>query len=247
MQFRILGDLDFLTPRQGHVIVRGKKMELLAILLLRANETVSLDSIVEGMWGSRPPRSAIRNVRTYAWQLRCDLGAEAYRLSGSPGGYRILCKDSELDFAIFQALSDEGFRSARAGDSSTASEKLQEALSCWRGDPFGGISLSQYLQAEVDWLQERRLTVFEELMGALLVQGAYYEVIERTGREIIRHPLREGLYEKLMHSLLRTGRSSEALAAYKKATKILKVELGVEPGDPLQGMYRKIISGSRIA
>lgn len=225
----------------------GKKAELLGVLLLGANETVPLDRIVEGIWGSEPPKSAIRNVRTYAWQVRRELGDEAYRLSHSPGGYKIACAASELDLYIFQQLADEGFRAAKRGETATASEKLEEALSYWRGQPFGGVPLSQYLQAEVDWLQERRLCVLEELLGLHVAQGSHHEVIEKARREIIRHPLRETLHEHLVRSLVRSGRGGEAISAYLKAKQILNAELGVEPAGPLKNLYEEILSDSSCA
>ncbi|MFD6299165.1 BTAD domain-containing putative transcriptional regulator [Streptomyces sp. NPDC060235] len=242
MLFRILGDPDFLTSSQRVVAVKGKKMEFMGMLLLRSNETVSLDRIVEGVWGDRPPKSAVRNVRTYAWSLRNDLDREAHRLSCSPGGYRFSCDQSEFDLAIFQTLAADGLQAARAGNHEASLENLRRALLCWRGAPFGGVTLSQYLQAEVDWMTERRLSVFEALMDALLELGFHQEVVERAGREIVHSPLREGLHEKLVRSLVMSGRPSEALMAYRRAKGIFEAELGVEPGGSLRRSYEEIMS-----
>ncbi|MGW7014433.1 AfsR/SARP family transcriptional regulator [Streptomyces sp. NPDC054951] len=217
-------------------------MEFMGVLLLRANETVSLDRIVEGIWGDRPPKSAVRNIRTYAWSLRNDLDREAHRLSVSPGGYKLSCERGEFDLAIFQASALEGLQAARDGNYEASFEKLRRALSCWRGAPFGGAPLSQYLQAEVDWMTERRLSVFEALLDALIELGLHQEVVERAGREIVHSPLREGLHEKLIRSLALSGRPSEALMAYRRAKGIFEAELGVEPGGSLRKAYEEIMT-----
>lgn len=245
MLFRVLGELDIISSEGDRTIARGKRMELLAILLLRANETVPLDQIIEGIWESRPPKSATRNVRTYAWHIRSYLGQEANRLAATPGGYFISCAPEELDLSIFQRLAEDASRAANRGDNRLASEKYRQALALWRGNPFGGANLSQYLRAEVDWMIERRLSVFEELMDVFAAEGAYQEIIEKVGREVIRYPLRESLHEKIMKAFFHSGRHGDALAAFHKARKAFGAELGIEPGASMKELYEKILASSR--
>lgn len=243
--FRILGDLDIIPSEGDRITTRGKRMQLLAILLLRANETVPLDQIIEGLWGSCPPKSATRNVRTYAWQMRSDLKGEANRLVATPGGYSISCDPAELDLSIFQRLAEDASRAASRGYSGLASEKYRQALALWRGNPFGGANLSQYLRAEVDWMIERRLCVFEEFMEVFAAEGAYQEIIEKVGREVIRYPLRETLYEKMMKAFFYSGRPGDALATFHKARQAFGAELGIEPGASMKELYEKILTSSR--
>lgn len=216
-------------------------MEFLAILLLRANETVALDQIVEGLWGECPPRSAVPNIRTYAWQVRRVLGAAADRLVCSPGGYAFLCEDGELDLARFQQLASAGRRALLRGEAEAATRCFREALALWRGTPFCGAQLSRCLQDEVDWLKGIRLTVFESLMDAFLACGAYSEVIEKARRELIYHPLCESLYEKMMTALLESGRGYDALVTYRRARAVMDAELGVAPGTTLRRLYEQTL------
>jgi DNA-binding SARP family transcriptional activator len=48
---------------------------LLAILLLRADQVVSADALIEELWRGRPPASAPKLLQLYVSQLRRVLGA----------------------------------------------------------------------------------------------------------------------------------------------------------------------------
>jgi hypothetical protein len=54
-------------------------------------------------------------------------------------------------------------------------------------------------------------------------------------------PLRERLRGQLMLALYRCGRQAEALDAYRDTRSILRDELGIEPGRPLQDLERAIL------
>lgn len=68
----------------------------LALLLVRAGEPVGLDEIVEALWGTSPPRSAVNVVRRHAGSLRrllepgLAVRAEGRWLARAAGGYRLV-------------------------------------------------------------------------------------------------------------------------------------------------------------
>ncbi|KMS73032.1 hypothetical protein ACZ91_64690 [Streptomyces regensis] len=79
-------------------------------------------------------------------------------------------------------------------------------------------------------------------MEATLQIGEYDAVIERVGLEIVRNPLREGLYRLAMNALLISGREGEALMLYEKARSVFYAELGIGPGASLGDLYGQIMS-----
>ena len=58
MEFRILGPLEVVADRQPLRLGRRKQRAVLAILLVHANRVVSLDRLVEEVWGEEPPPQA---------------------------------------------------------------------------------------------------------------------------------------------------------------------------------------------
>src|ERR1700686_581207 len=128
MDYRILGPLD--VGVDGHALELGgeKPRALLAILLLHANEAVSVDRLIEGIWGEQLPRSAHKTLQGYIYRLRKLLengGSEAGAtpnggvLVRSARGYLIRVADGELDLDRFKALVEQGRRALAAGDPAT--------------------------------------------------------------------------------------------------------------------------------
>src|SRR5689334_23033012 len=56
--FRILGRLEVVVQEHPVSVVAGRQRVLLASLLLRANEIVPIDELIDRLWGASPPRNA---------------------------------------------------------------------------------------------------------------------------------------------------------------------------------------------
>ena len=142
MDYRILGPLDVRV--EGHALELGgeKPRALLAILLLHANEAVSVDRLIEGLWGEQLPRSAHKTLQGYIYRLRkllengsSEVGATANRgvLVTSAHGYLLRVADGELDLDRFKALVEQGRQALAASDPASAATLLGDALGLWRG------------------------------------------------------------------------------------------------------------------
>src|SRR3954452_6577131 len=70
MEFRVLGPLE-VTDGDRPLAPGGRKPRaLLARLLLEPNRTVSVDRLVDALWGEDVPSSAVKMVHIYVSQLR---------------------------------------------------------------------------------------------------------------------------------------------------------------------------------
>src|SRR5262245_65499098 len=76
VEFRILGPLEVVVDGRVVPVDAPKPRALLAILLLRANQPVSRDRLIDQLWDGRPPSSATKPVQTYVFQLRRALGRD---------------------------------------------------------------------------------------------------------------------------------------------------------------------------
>src|SRR5262249_9228035 len=72
--------------------------------------------------------------------------------------------------------------------------------------------------------------------------GRHHELVVELDELVAEHPLRERLRGQLMLALYRSGRQAEALAAYDDCRRALAEELGLEPGEALQQLQRKILA-----
>lgn len=141
LAFRVLGPIEVVDAR-GPVAVGGRKERLvLAHLLARANTTVSVDALVEGVWAGRPPRSAERTVHTYVARLRKAFepdrprGVQHSVLVTEGRGYRLQVGPDQFDALRFEELARRGADQLRARDAG-ASRTLREALGLWAGDAY---------------------------------------------------------------------------------------------------------------
>ena len=76
LEIRVLGRVDALVDGQALPLGGSKQRAILAMLALRANRTVSVDDLIDGLWGDRPPASAAKNLSLYISRLRKALGAD---------------------------------------------------------------------------------------------------------------------------------------------------------------------------
>src|SRR4051794_41956127 len=85
MDFRILGHLE--VSNEGDPVRLGgsKQRALLAMLLLHANEPVSVDTLVDELWSDDPHESAAKNIQVQISRLRRALEGER-RPDGPNGG-----------------------------------------------------------------------------------------------------------------------------------------------------------------
>jgi len=70
VEFRILGPLEVAVGGRLLELGRPKQRAVLAILLVHANRTVSLEHLVDELWGEEPPAQAIASLQAYVSHLR---------------------------------------------------------------------------------------------------------------------------------------------------------------------------------
>jgi DNA-binding SARP family transcriptional activator/WD40 repeat protein len=245
--FRVLGPIELVTAR-GSVNIGGpKERSVLAHLLARANHTVSVDALVDGVWAGQPPDSAERTIRAYVARLRKAM--EPGRRRGAPSGvlvtegrgYRLQVGPDQFDALRFEQLARHGAEQLRCGDT-TASRTLREALGLWTGDAYAEFADVEPFSSEARRLDELRLVALEDRVDADIASGAGAELVAEIDRLVADHPFRERLWGQLMVTLYRAGRQRDALAAYGRARSVLVEELGVEPGPDLRRLEAAILA-----
>src|SRR6202012_2405388 len=121
MRFGILGPLQVIAD-DGRELALGGRMPraVLALLLLRANEVVSTDQLVEALWAGAPPASGAKGLHVHVSRLRRALAAgqsapDEERLVTTAGGYVLRVGPEELDVQRCERLIGEGRSLLAAG------------------------------------------------------------------------------------------------------------------------------------
>src|SRR3954471_18674276 len=115
LEFRILGPLEVIDDDRRIELGGARQRAVLAILLLHRGETVSVDRIVDLMWGERAPPTAVKTVQVYVSHLRRALVEDV--LVSSRGAYALVVDAERIDALRFERLVEEG-RAALGGGGS---------------------------------------------------------------------------------------------------------------------------------
>ncbi len=221
----MLGPLEVVADNGAAVPLGGPKPRaVLAALLVEANRTVSVDRLIDAVWGESPPASAQNALQVHIHALRNALGTD--RIVTRPPGYLLRVDRGELDIEQFDSLVAAG----RPGD----------ALALWRGAALADVAHEPFAQAEAARLEERRLAALEARIDADLEKGRHTEVAAELEALVAEHPHRERLRAHQMLALYRAGRQADALAAYRDARAALD-ELGLEPSAELRALEQQIL------
>src|SRR4051794_29937941 len=188
MEFRLLGPLE--VCENGHELPLGgtKQRALLALLVLRANELVATERIVDELWGDAPPPTATKTVQVYVSQLRKALGRELLETRGS--GYVLRAPAGAVDLNRFEDELAEGRRLVGDGDAAGARAALDRALALWRGSALADFRYEPFAQNEIARLEELRLAALELRLEARLALRLHAEAVPELEALVREHPLR---------------------------------------------------------
>jgi predicted ATPase/DNA-binding SARP family transcriptional activator len=231
--FSLLGPLTATVDGTQIELGGQKRRALLAALLLRADQVVRRDDLVDALWGEDPPDTARNTLQVYVSQVRKLLPDGL--LETTPDGYRLAIDPGAVDVFEFERLTQAGRSALTIGDAAGAAETLRRALDLWRGPP------TDLPQLETLRLEELRLTALEDRIDAELALGRHVQLVGELERLVAEQPLRERARGQLMLALYRSGRQADALAVYQRARRTLVEELGIEPGEALRKLERAIL------
>ena len=244
MRLRILGPMQVWDGAEWQTIGAPKLRALLAALLVRPGTGVSVQQLIEDIWGDDPPRGAVNQVHGYVARLRRALAdADGQVLVSRTPGYTLRLCDDDVDARRFEVLTADGLTARRRGDTEAAARLLTEALGLWRGPALADVPSTLLVEAEADRLQERRLVALEARINADLALGQHAELVPELQVATAENPLREHLWAHLMLALYRSGRQADALDAYQRLYRHLDSEIGIEPDRHVRDLHQRVLQG----
>jgi DNA-binding SARP family transcriptional activator len=240
VRFAVLGPVRAWRGEAELDLGHPQQRAVLAALLVRAGAQVTLEQLIDGVWGAQGPASAAKVIRSYVYQLRLVLGRDGTgHIRSASGGY-ILEPGPRLDLARFADLVARARQARGDGDPAAAAALFAEGLGLWAGTALAGIP-GPGAAAQRTRLGELRLSVQEDHLAATVDLGSYDQAAAELSALVAGYPLRERLRELQMHALYGAGRQAEALEAFRQAARLLRDELGIDPGPGLRTMHQRIL------
>src|ERR1700704_3978589 len=217
----MLGSFELRTDDGVPADVPGARLRgLLTALALAPGHAVPKATLIDWIWGERPPSDAANALQRLVSRLRKALPEGL--VEGQTGGYRLTVEPDAVDAVRFERLVGQ----ARNDEDQRGVRLLREALALWRGAAMQDVGLpdSAAFDAAVTRLEGLRLTAMEDRFEAEIGLGHGAELVTELADLVAAHPLGEGLPAALMRALVAAGRDSEALLVYQRTREALADE-----------------------
>jgi len=242
MDVGLLGGLEVLDDQRREIVVTGAKQRmLLALLALHVGRVVPTDQLTDALWGEDPPAGVRNALQGLVSKLRRTLGStDLITMRGD--GYALELPAEAVDVHRYEQLVATGQAAAAGGELTRAVALLAEADSQWRGDPLADFTYEDFAAASTARLSELRLAATEERLNIELQLGHHHAAVVQLEELVSAQPLRERVRGLLMIALYRAGRQADALRVVHEGRRILREELGLEPGPELRRLESAILT-----
>ncbi|GAA4896220.1 DNA-binding SARP family transcriptional activator [Stackebrandtia albiflava] len=232
----LLGEV-VLYGQRGHVSAGTPKQAcVLAVLAMQPHRAVTADALMDRLWGDNPPDTARKTLAGYVARLRgllkdCDLS-----ITCRASSYTLWARPEHIDLHLMRELTGR----ARQEEPHAAAASRRAAASLWRGTPLTGVR-GRWAELARTSLEREHVGIWSELFAAELAAGNHQRILPELAEWVAREPVHETLTAHHMLALHRSGRTTEALAAYRSIRAALRDEHGSEPGRALTELHRRIL------
>lgn len=239
LRFRTFGTIDLRGPKDDswrELLDRPKRLALLAVLSARPpTDPVRREKLHPLLWPHSSPSNARSALNTTLSRLRRDLGAEAFRDTGSET-LGLSPRKFRSDVARFAVAVARG----RPGD----------ALELYRGTFLDGFHLPGNRRFE-SWLETRRRTYHRRAYRSAIrvgkqtsEAGELEDARAAYRRALDLRPMQEEAAVGLIRVLVERGQRSEALQTSRRYRKRTEKELGLPPSSELQDLLSHVRTGA---
>ena len=226
MDVRVLGPLGVWVDGADVTPTSPNQRTVLAVLAAHPDQHVRIDTLVDAIWGSDPPPSADRTLRSYVSRLRAVVGD---CIVASSGGFCLRTNDIHLDAIDFERR----LASAKLLEPRATGEVLRSAVDLWHGCAFGEFADLAAVTAAARALEQLKVGARAQLANALLRSAQFAAAVAEAEALLVELPLDEGAWEILIRALCGSGRTADALEAYRRADDALSA-IGLEPSERLR-------------
>ncbi len=217
----------------------GRLRAVLGLLALHPGSAMHRETIIDAVWPSEPPVSAVPMVQAHASRLRRLLGGGLLASDGT--SYWLAVTARQLDALEFGQLAGRA-SDAAAADPAAACQWYERALRLWRGEPLADVSLLRGHPATAG-LAQQRASVIVGYAGAAAAAGCPERALPQLRALAARDPLDERAHARLMLTLAACGQQAAALSVFGQLSGRLGDELGVTPGAELAEAHLRVLRG----
>nr|WP_280833620.1 BTAD domain-containing putative transcriptional regulator [Mycolicibacterium frederiksbergense] len=227
--------VDIGTPKQRAV---------LAMLLLAQGRVVSVDRLIDAVWGDDPPASATASLQVYISHLRRALrdgSSMASPIVRQLPGYYLDVPADAVDVTVFTTGCARTAAAVEQAHWTEALTAADDALALWRGAFLEDLGDQDWVTEDAVRMRELRTECLDHRITALLALGRVPAALTAVSELRSAEPLSDRGVWLQMLTQYRGGRASEALEIYVRYARLLDDELGLAPGTELRELQTAIL------
>ncbi|MFD9502280.1 BTAD domain-containing putative transcriptional regulator [Streptomyces sp. NPDC060035] len=247
MKIRLLGPMDVEVAGRSLDVGPRQRRLVLAALAVDAGSPVSIDALIERVWGQDTPDAPHSALYAHIARLRDfltkaaraeDSATRPVSLAKGAHGYVLQIDHQDVDLHYIGSLAED----ARAAHGEQRVLALREAMGLWRGQPL--VNLTGYWAGTIRQNAESQFIGIASAWAAdeLRLNNAQ-AVADRLAKVLDSYPLAEPLADLYMRALCALGRTSEALQRYAAVREQIAEKLGHEPGPQLRDLHMAVLRG----
>lgn len=257
----VLGPVRILRDDVAIDLGPRRQREVISALALAGGRPVRSAELIQRVWGDEAPPTALATLHGYVAALRRAIEPGRARREPSQvlvtveDGYQLRVDPDERDEVRFERLLasarhrlevvpdhlvprvDRQHREAVE----TALDEIEDALSLWRGTPYGELVEDPDARAHRIRLEDLHRVALELRAVGRLAVGQHDLVRQDLEARTSEYPLHERWWALRAVALARDSRQAEALAVLDELRTNLVSELGVDPSPPLQVLRTAIL------
>ena len=219
---------------------------VLGLLLTEPGVLIHRETIVDALWGEKPPSTAAGLAQAHVSRIRGTLGP--LRCSANDSGvidsvqtaYRLRLSDRELDLLLFRDLAKRAGDAAADGRLAMACDLYEQAVGLWRGEPLADVEMLRG-HFKVVLLRQELSRVLLRYATAAFAMSDYQRVLPRLQSLAAAEPLNEPVHARLMIALAGSGYQAAAIRVYEDLRSRLDQELGLYPSGELTDAHVRVL------
>ncbi|MFF5364743.1 AAA family ATPase [Streptomyces scabiei] len=231
-------ELDAGPPQQAY---------LLAVLLARAGEPISISELVDLIWAEDVPASAVNILQKYVGALRRLL--EPTLPAREPGSYLqrrgsaylFVAGPGTLDVVRFRELVDTAEGGVTEQRLNAALDGYLEAVGLWQGSAGDGVAYGSTGMAVFAGLDDEFRHACMAAAELAITLGRPERVLQSLHMAARMAPLHERVQASLIAALSAAGQPAEALSVFRTVRARLAEELGVDPSPALVAAQLRVL------
>ena len=217
--------------------------KLFKYILTNRDHPISTDRLIEVLWPDGDCENPIKALYSLMYRLRSLLNSgEAprqdyilFRHNSYMWNKDAPCRIDVEDFDRYASQAAEVGR-----DRISRIACYQKALALYQGDYLSESAMEDWVLPWANYYKRVYSSCVNALVKLLMDDGEYASAVQVCEQAIERDPYEEILHEMLINCLIHMGQLTQAMTHYNYICNLLSKELGVQPSERLQKLYKSI-------